>query len=88
MNAYRGGYQIIDLKNTAFTKGTAATVNGVYEAIEGNYHKPLLFSDFSLDGTEYNGTFADVSTDGTSYSVTLHGHTVTITDDDAITFAE
>lgn len=49
----KGGYTIIDLKDTALTTGgDAVTIKGIYERIEGNYRKRIVLSGLNLDDSE------------------------------------
>ena len=46
----KGGYQILDLKNTNFALGTGAVVAGAYSTIAGT-KKPILGSGIGIAGT-------------------------------------
>lgn len=82
------GYQVIYLHHADFTVGTEKTVPGVYDAIEGNYYKPTLLSDFSIGGTEQTARFVNFTISGTSFVCDINGtHTMTVADDDGITIA-
>ena len=48
----KGGYKIIDLKNTNLTL-SGANIKGLYEEIESNYRKPILLSGIIINGYEY-----------------------------------
>lgn len=50
----RGGYKLIDLNGHAITTGEAATVKGIYESVEGNYHKMTIVTGLVLDNVEHN----------------------------------
>ena len=52
----RGGYKLINLTGHAITTGTAATVKGIYESVEGNYHKTTIVTGLVLDNVEHNDT--------------------------------
>lgn len=39
----RGGYKIIDMKGIDIHADSTTKIEGIYERIEGNYGKPLLF---------------------------------------------
>lgn len=80
-----GGYQILDLKNTAFVKNTAQVLEGAYEKIEGT-RKAILLTNVNVDGTEYHDTFIEGS--GTPFTATVYGYTLTIADDDNVTFTK
>lgn len=81
----KGGYKIIDLKNTALADGVAATIPGIYEQIEGNYRKPLLLEGIQLDGVEYPAAYIEPVVSSDDYVFNLYGYTFEITDDDAVT---
>lgn len=83
----KGGYQIIDLRETNFTAATAVTIPGVYEQIEGNYNKPLLLEGFSIGDIEYNATWVNKTVDSTNFKLSgVSGYDVTVTPDDKVTF--
>lgn len=81
----KGGYQILDLKNTKLTAGTASTIKGTWETLEGNFHKPVLVSGLVIGTTEYNDTFTEFTISNTTYTATLYGYTLTVTNADAVT---
>lgn len=83
-----GGYQIINLKNTALTAGTPATIKGVYEAIEGNYDKPCLLHGISIAGTTYPDAYVTPTVSASNYTFAVYGYTFTITGDDVVTAAK
>lgn len=84
----KGGYKIIDFKDAALTTGGGAvTIEGIYEAIEASYRKPLLLSGLNIDGTERNDIFATPTVSSSNYVFTAYGKTITITDADAVTVA-
>lgn len=77
-----GGYAIMDLKNEAFTSGTAKTVTGVFPITQRK--KAVLISGLKV-GTVYYPDFYAVFTSATADSVTtataeirLDGATMTI----------
>lgn len=93
-----GGYKIVSLENYNFTLGTKHIIAGVYDRIESAYRKPILLSDivigsaelpdsfvtFTVSSTDYIGVLYVVPTDATKAEF----YTVTITDDDEVTFAK
>lgn len=80
----KGGYQIIDLKNTPLTSGSGAMViDGIYSSIEST-NKAILFSGIVIDGVEYNDTFVELTEDGSNYVGTMYGKTITIQDNDVV----
>lgn len=84
----KGGYKIIDLKDTEFTVGTAQTIDGIYDSIEGNYRKPLLLSGLTIARFEYSDTFVTAILSGSDYTITAYNYTITITDTDSVTITQ
>lgn len=78
-----GGYQIIDLKNEAFTTGTAKSVPGIYALIDGT-RKAILLTNVQIDGAEYHDAFVALA--GSPYTGSLYGYDISITSDDNVTF--
>lgn len=81
-----GGYAIIDFKDTDLTSGVASTIDGVYEAIEGSYRKPLLLSGIVIGSVEKNDIFVEVNVSGSDYEIVCYGGTIVITSADAVTY--
>lgn len=83
----KGGYQIIDLKNTKLTVGTQATIPGVWDAIEGNYRKPTLLSNLVVGDTEYTDSYVTFLYNAGKYNAllpfTIAGNSATLSVDDA-----
>lgn len=83
----KGGYQIIDLKNTPLTSGSGAMViDGIYSSIEST-NKAILVSGIVIDGVEHNDTFVELTEDGSNYVGTMYGKTITIQDNDVVSVA-
>lgn len=83
----RGGYQIIDCLGIDFTVGSASLVTGAYEAIEGT-RKLIRLNNVTIGGVEYHDTICDFKVSDTSFVGTAHGYTVTVDQNDNITFTE
>ena len=91
----KGGYQILDLKNTNFALGTGAVVAGAFETIRGT-KKPILVSGIVIAGTEYHDTYVDftlvktASSSGTNiyFQGTIYGKKIKITNTDIVTISE
>ena len=79
----KGGYKIIDLKGYDFTNADMV-IDGIYDTIESNYGKPLLFTGIVIDGIEKDDVYAMVETIGSTYRVTLYDKVVTISDLDVV----
>lgn len=80
----KGGYKIIDFKDTPFETGGATMIEGIYDTVEASYRKPLLLSGLTIDGIERNDVYATPSLSGSNYVFTAYGKTITITDTDAV----
>ena len=91
----KGGYQILDLKNTNFALGTGAVVSGAYSTIAGT-KKPILVSGIVIAGTEYHDTYVDFTLVKTvSQTVvniylqgTIYGKKIKIENTDTVTISE
>lgn len=82
----KGGYKIIDLKNNDLTSSN--TIDGVYDAIEGNYGKPILLSGIVIDGVEKDDIFVNIEVSGSDYIIKAYDRTITITSSDVVTSVE
>ena len=87
----KGGYQILDLKNTNFALGTGAVVSGAFRTILET-KKPILVSGIVIAGTEYHDTYVDFTLVKTSSSGaflgTIYGKNIRITNTDTVTISE
>lgn len=83
----KGGYQILDLKNTNFALGTGAVVSGVYGKIAGT-KKPILVSGIVIAGTEYHDTYVDFTINNTAFDGIIYGKKITIASTDTVTISE
>lgn len=83
----RGGYHIVDLKDTNITTETGATIVGIYEEIEASYRKAILVSGITIDGVEYRDTFVDPTHNDNTYTFTAHGKTFTVSSDNTVKIA-
>lgn len=85
----KGGYKIIDLKNTNFTLSTGVTIEGVHEKVENNYYKALLVENFQIEGVEQVAQFVTftASRDNLVGNLTNGTQTITITSADLVTIA-
>lgn len=83
----RGGYHIVDFKDTNITTENGATIVGIYEEIEGSYRKAILISGITIDGVEQRDTWADPSHGENNYTFTAYGKTFTITSEEKVTIA-
>ena len=83
----KGGYQILDLKNTNFALGTGAVVAGAFETIRGT-KKPILVSGIVIAGTEYHDTYVDFIVVSNAFEGTIYGKKITIASTDTVTISE
>ena len=83
----KGGYQILDLKNTNFALGTGAVVAGAFETIRGT-KKPILVSGIVIAGTEYHDTYVDFTVVSTAFEGTIYGKKISIASTDTVTISE
>ena len=91
----KGGYQILDLKNTNFALGTGVKVPGAFVTIKGT-KKPILVSGIVIAGTEYHDTYVDftlimtASASGTNiyFQGTIYGKKIKIEKTDTVTISE
>ena len=80
-----GGYQIVDLKNTPITAGgSAVTVPGVYDKIEGT-RKRIVISGLVIGSTEYPDVTVSPVVSSGDYVFTAFGYVLTVTADDEVT---
>ena len=83
----KGGYQILDLKNTNFALGTGALVAGAFETIRGT-KKPILVSGIVIAGTEYHDTYVDFTVVSTAFEGIIYGKKISIASTDTVTISE
>lgn len=83
----KGGYKIIDLKDTAIDTTNGTTITGIHDALENNYRKPLILSGIVIDGTEYADAPISVTNADGTFSFTAYGKTYTVTADDLVKIA-
>lgn len=81
----KGGYKIIDFKDTPFeTGGATMIIEGIYDTVEASYRKPLLLSGLTIDGIERNDVFATPTLSGSNYVFNVYGKTIVISDVDGV----
>lgn len=87
--AIRGGYQIIDLRDTAFTSGEESSIENIYKLVSSPYQKPTLISGLIVSDVVYPDFYAPFITNGNNATtrVVIGTSTITIavTSDDNIT---
>lgn len=85
---FKGGYKIIDLKKTPFVAGGAAMmIDGIYDAIEASYEKPLMLAGLNVGGVEYGAAYVVPTVADSAYTFTVYGYTITVQDTDAVSVA-
>lgn len=87
--AIKGGYKLIDLKDSKFTVGgDGITIKGIYNSIENSYNKPLILTGINIGGIEKNDVFVDFAVDSGSYVANISAtEKITITNADLVTIA-
>ena len=85
--AIKGGYKLIDLKESKLTVGGGGvTVKGIYNSIENSYNKPLIFTGINIGGVERNDIFIDFSVNSGNYVANISAtEKITITNADLVT---
>lgn len=84
----KGGYKLIDLKDSKLTVGEGVTVKGIYNSIENSYNKPLILTGINVGGVERNDVFIDFANDSGSYVANISAtEKITITNKDLVTVA-
>lgn len=85
----KGGYKIIDLKNTPLeVGGDAVTIEGIHDSIKDSYRKPLLVTGLVIDGSECNDVFVTPMLESSNYVLTAYGKNIVITDIDSVTLID
>jgi hypothetical protein len=85
--AIKGGYKLIDLKDSKFTvDGDDITIKGIYNSIENSYNKPLILTGINIGGIEKNDVFVDFAVVSGSYVANISAtEKITITNADLVT---
>ena len=87
----KGGYQILDLKNTNFALGTGEVIAGAFDTIFGT-KKPILVSGIKIAAKKYNDTYVDFTAGKTgsiiAFEGTMYGKKIKITNTDIVTISE
>lgn len=85
--AIKGGYKLIDLKDSKFTVGgDGITIKGIYNSIENSYNKPLILTGINIGGVEKNDVFVYFSDDSGNYVANISAtEKITITNADLVT---
>lgn len=79
----KGGYQIINLEGKNLAAGSAATVAGIYDKIEGT-NKAILITGVVISDTEYHDAFVTPKVNASNFEFELYGYTFSITSEDAV----
>lgn len=87
--AIKGGYKLIDLKDSKLTVGgDGVTVKGVYNSIKNSYNKPLILTGINIGGVERNDIFIDFAFNSGNYVANISPtEKITITNADLVTIA-
>jgi len=85
----KGGYKVIDFKNTPFTSGEVASVDGIHAAVSNPYGKATMVSGLVVGDAAYPDFFAPFVEGSGSFStnVVIGESTITIAidSDDGVT---
>ncbi len=82
----KGGYQIIDLLENDIT--SASSIDGLYEALEGNHRKPVLLTHINVSDVEKSDIYVMPEVSGSSYVLrNVYGYDITVNSDDTISVA-
>lgn len=81
-----GGYKIIDLQNKNLDNLTQQeiTIDGIYNEIEGNYRKPILFENVVIRNVENTSFFSPITLSEGKYKFFQGAHEFEISDDDTV----
>ena len=84
--AIKGGYKLIDLKDSKLTVGEGVTVKGIYNSIKNSYNKTLILTGINIGGAERNDIFIDFSFNSGNYVANISAtEKITITNEDLVT---
>ena len=82
----KGGYKLIDLKDSKLTVGEGVTVKGIYNSIKNSYNKLLILTGINIDGIERNDVFIDFAVNSVNYVANISAtEKITITNADLVT---
>lgn len=85
--AKKGGYQILNLGGMSLTPDAEKVIAGSYEALEGNYNKPVLVSGLVVNATEYNDFYALFTPSNSNFVAEIPGlGSLTVKPDDKAVF--
>lgn len=87
--AIKGGYKLIDLKDSKLTVGgDGVIVKGVYNSIKNSYNKPLILTGINIGGVERNDILIDFAFNSGNYVANISPtEKITITNADLVTVA-
>ena len=87
--AIKGGYKLIDLKDSKLTVGgSGVTVKGIYNSIKNSCNKPLILTGINIGGVERNDVFINFAYDSGNYVSNISAtEKITITNADLVTVA-
>lgn len=90
---YKGGYQIIDLKDVALTSATEETITGTYARVKNNNRKVFLLCGLTVlvsgTPTALNDCIVNFTEDDGTYTATLpNGGTIVFATGDKVTYTQ
>lgn len=84
----KGGYKLIDLKDTDFTFDTGITIKGIYDSIERSYNKPLVLTGIVVSNVERNDVFVNFVDNSGNYESDISAtEKITVTNADLVTIS-
>lgn len=91
---FKGGYKLIDFKETNIDLNKATFIKGVYDAIEHSYRKPTIITGLVIGNVEKGDTIVNFEHTENGYNgllgITANNKVlfITITDDDDVTITQ
>lgn len=82
-----GGYKMVSFGNVNIASEGGATIDGIYEAFENNYNKPLMIGDVTIDNVEKPNVYIDYTIADSNYTFSAYGKTFTVANDNKVTIA-
>lgn len=82
----KGGYQMVCLGGKSLTSGTAVSIPGTWNAIEGNYHKPILLTGIVISNVEVADVYVCFTGSGPYVAAVPGLGTFSVANDDKVTF--
>lgn len=84
-SANRGGYQVVDLKNTDFTPETPTKISNIYNLVNSN-SKAVMLSGIVINGETYNDLFISLYKVDYKYTAKVYDYYIVIDEENNVTF--